>query len=90
VPRLQRMPSTLPPHLKLMTLFLGRTTSGVATVSPFLWALASPSSQTLRFDMFRMALVFHHMLHCTELQVRLHLLMCLRAPASVYETLHCR
>lgn len=70
VPRLQRMSSTLPCHLKLMSLFLGRTTAGVSTVAPFLWALSSPRATTKRFDMFRMALTFHHILYCAELQVR--------------------
>jgi hypothetical protein len=49
-----------------MTLFLGRTRSGCATVSPFLWTLVAPPSARRRFQMFRMALVYHRMLYSEE------------------------
>jgi hypothetical protein len=62
-----------PTDLKTMTLLLGaRGACGGTTVNPWLWSLAAPASARRRFPMFRLALVYHHMLHSAEFQVRAH------------------
>jgi hypothetical protein len=51
-------------------MLLGRTRAGCATVSPFLWTLAAPPVARRRFEMFRMALVYHRMLYSDDWLVR--------------------
>lgn len=70
LPRLARTRGSLPAHLKLMTLFLGRTATGVATVPPAAWQLYAPADPLARFEMFQAAQLHHHMLLSPEFQVR--------------------
>lgn len=70
VERLARMPPRLPGDSKLMTLFLGRTRAGIATVQPHAWLLYAPASAARRYDMFRTSLLFHRMLCSSEYLVR--------------------
>ena len=69
------MPSAADQDLKLMTLLLGRTGAGCASVSPFLWGLLSPPSARRRFKLFNLALVYHRMLYSAEFRVRAEALL---------------
>lgn len=76
--RLARMPPRLSGDQKLLTLLLGRTRAGIATVQPHTWLLYTPASAARRFDMFRTSLLFHRVLLSPEYLVR-----CLPLPSPV-------
>lgn len=65
------MHPNLSPDQKLLTLLLGRTRAGVASVLPHAWLLYAPNSAARRYDMFRTTLLFHRMLHSLEFAVRI-------------------